>query len=187
MEDFVYIILAVVWLVISILGNKKRKAQQAQNTPPAKEQEVQHEPVPEPQPQEPSDFEVLLDDFFGDEPKKTPKRVPTEKEENVFSSDKYPHEERKYQNYPTKEAIPDDELEKYEGADAIDDDYEFSAEGELETIENLIKSYDEKERQLEEEKIVVVDVEDEDSQLYEWEFNGRDAIVYSEIINRRYS
>jgi hypothetical protein len=197
MEDYVYIILAVVWLLISILGNKKRKAQQQQQQQPKQEQksfdEQRPQPVSKPQPIEPSEFEVLLDDFFGDgtkskkpEPKPEPE---AEKEEKHVFSDEYTFQGRKGEEYNVKEEIPSSELEKYEGKLAIDDDYEFSAEASLESIEDYIKSYDDQDRIAEERdsQLVVVDLDEEYGISSDLEFDGRKAIIYSEIINRRYT
>jgi hypothetical protein len=195
MEDFVYIILAVVWLLISILGNKKRKAQQQQQQQAKQDQksgdEQRPQPVSKPQPIEPSEFEVLLDDFFGDgtkSKKSMQEDIPVEDEKHVFS-DEYTFQGRRAEEYNVKEKIPSSELEKFEGKQAIDDDYEFSAEGSLETIEDYIKSYDDQDRIAEEKdsQLVVVDLDEEYGINPDLEFDGRKAIIYSEIINRRYT
>lgn len=194
MEDLLYIFLAIVWLVISILGSRKKKQQQAnQSRPEPKSIEQEEEEVPTmqaPPPvskQEEVDFEELLDDFFGGGSKKkekpaddAPQQAPTPvyTEERTYYSEK-PEYKRK------EEALskPED-IKKFEGA--ITDEYEFSAEGKVETIEDLIQSYDKKYKKTEEEdlKIRVVDLEEEEKA--DLEFDGKKAIIYSEIINRKY-
>jgi hypothetical protein len=198
MEDFIYIILAVVWLAISILGNKKRKAQQAQQQQqqPKTEstsQDSRQEPYVEKQPSQPSEFEVLLDDFFGEgQPTKKPEPIELkeekEKEKHVFS-DEYTFQGRKPEGYSVKEEMSASEIEKFEGSEAIDDDFEFSAEGSLETIEDLIKAYDNQNRLIQEQdsQIDVVDLDMDELEQSDLEFDGRKAIIYSEIINRKYT
>ncbi len=201
MEDFLYIFLAVIWLVISILGSKrKKKAQQEQKQQRQVQQETQtvkREEVPEYQTAQPTsqkqnepkrDFEELLEEFFGGETQtreKQPKRqdapAPAYSQERTFQDNKKP--ERRF-----NEDIISEKVEDFEGADAITDDYEFSSEGNVETIEDLIKSYEDEYKKIDEKdkELVVVDLDDEDSTKEEFEFDGRKAIIYSEIIKRKY-
>jgi type II secretory pathway pseudopilin PulG len=198
MEDFLYIFLAVIWLVISILGSKKKKQaqqqqkQQRQEQQSARNEETREYPTAQPTSQkekEPSkDFEELLEDFFGAEPKpkeKQPKyqeaTSPAYTKERTYQDDRKP--ERRF-----NEDIISEKVEEFEGADAITDDYEFSAEGKVETIEDLIRSYEDEYRKIEEKdkELIVVDLDEENVPEEEIEFDGRKAIIYSEIINRKY-
>lgn len=198
MEDFLYIFLAVIWLVISILGNKKKKQaqqqqkQQRQEQQTARTEETREYPSAQPtsqQEKEPSkDFEELLEDFFGAEPKPKEKQPqpqeaprPAYTQERTYQDDRKP--ERRF-----NEDIISEKVEEFEGADAITDDYEFSAEGKLETIEDLIRSYEDEYKKIEEKdkELSVVDLDEEEAPQEEIEFDGRKAIIYSEIINRKY-
>jgi hypothetical protein len=206
MEDFLYIFLAVIWLVISILGSKKKKQAQQQKKqerqereqrqerqetmPPVREETHEYQPAqPVSEQKEPKrDFEDLLEEFFGGEsqpkekqPKPQEAPTPAYSQERTYQDNRKP--ERRF-----NEDILSEKVEDFEGAEAITDDYEFSAEGKVETIEDLIKTYEDEYRKTEEKdmELVVVDLEEEDSPKEDFEFDGRKAIIYSEIIKRKY-
>jgi hypothetical protein len=187
MEDYIYILLAIVWLVISILGSRKKKQaqQQGQHPPTAEPRPIEADPLPK---QGKNDFEELLDDFFGSET--TTKEKPVEPQATPKPSFTQQYRTRKEEpDHTFNENQPDPELEKFQGADAITDDYEFSAEGKVETLEDLIKSYERSEQKILEEdaKISVVDLDEEIISPKDFEFDARKAIIYSEIINRKYT
>ncbi|MFW5706284.1 MAG: hypothetical protein ACOC12_00055 [Bacteroidota bacterium] len=187
MEDIIYIILAIVWLVISILGGMKKK-----QTKPPQQQTSRPQPRPleaDPAPQkEKSDFEELLEDFFGTE---------TDTQERPAQPQRAPQPSYP-QEFKTKEEEPqstfyeeqsDPEIEKYQGADVVTENYEFAAEGKMETLEDLIRSYEQSERKTLEEdsKIAVEDLDEGFVGRKDFEFDVRKAIIYSEIINRKYT
>jgi hypothetical protein len=192
MEDFVYVILAILWLVISIVGNKRKKAQQQQQQqqqakPTPARQETRQEQDYETTLPKTSEFEVLLDQFFGEDTTK-PMKTETLDAPEIDYSPEYTYQESENEPF-TYDEIPETEPHKFGGMAAIEDNYEFSAEGNVETIEDLIKSYNDQQRQAEEKdaEIVVVDLDEEEVGEKDWEFDGRKAIIYSEIINRRYT
>lgn len=196
MEEFIYIFLAIIWLVISILGSRKKKQAQQQKPKPQEYQErksteTRYETLEEPKPvrkekETGRNLEELLEEFFGEQ-ESSPKPVeqkapaPSYTEERTFKDDAKP--ERRF-----NEDVSEKEIEKFEGTDAITEDYEFSAEGKVETIEDLIKSYDDKYKKTEEEdkKLAVVDLDEEVGVKDDWVFDGKQAIIYSEIIKRKY-
>ena len=196
MEEFIYIFLAIIWLVISILGSRKKKQAQQQKPKPQEYQErksteTRYETLEEPKPvrkekETGRNLEELLEEFFG-ESESVPKPVeqkapaPSYTKERTFKDDAKP--ERRF-----NEDIAEKEIEKFEGTDAITEDYEFSAEGKVETIEDLIKSYDDQYKKTEEEdkKLAVVDLDEEVGVKDDWVFDGKQAIIYSEIIKRKY-
>ncbi len=182
MEDFIYIILGIVWLVISILGGKKKK--QAQQANPSR-------PTPEPyeQPNQPKqgkqEIEDMLEEFFGTGTK-TQKSEPAP--ETLY--------EKEQQSYKPVEApagsletIEDNEYKRYETKYSVGKDYEFSAEGKIETLEDLINKHKmtDQEIQEEEERLSVVDLDLEEAVISGIDFDARKAIIYSEIINRKYA
>lgn len=199
MEEFIYIFLAIIWLVISILGSRKKKQQQQQQQQQKpkpqeyqerKSAEAQYETPAQPQRQKEKEsgknLEDLLEEFFGESepgPKPVEQKAPAPSytRERTFKDDAKP--ERRF-----NEDIEEKQIEKFEGTDAITEDYEFSAEGNVETIEDLIKSYDKKYQKTEEEdkKLFVVDLDEEESLTDDWVFDGKQAIIYSEIIRRKY-
>ena len=201
MEEFLYIFLAIIWLVISILGSKKKKQQQQQQQqqkqqkqetqPSGREESREYQPAPSTgqKEKEPAkDFEELLEDFFGAEtkpkekqpqPQEAPK--PAYAQERTYQDDRKP--ERRF-----NEDIISEKVEEFEGTEAITDDYEFSAEGKVETIEDLIRTYEEEYKKIEEKdkEIEVVDLDAEYVAKEDFEFDGRKAIIYSEIIKKKY-
>ncbi|TVQ15133.1 MAG: hypothetical protein EA361_06405 [Bacteroidetes bacterium] len=194
MEDFIYILLAVVWLAISILGGRKKKKQAEEQR---KSQPNRTEPQPieieTPTQEKESDFEDLLEDFFGSATPKTSEQSQSEPRPQPAPQPAY-SEERRYNDGKNSENTfmsqkKDEEVERYEGTKAIDDDFEFAAEGKVETLEDLINLYQRSEQKILEEdaKIDVVDLDEEVLPVADMEFDARKAIIYSEIINRKYS
>ncbi len=198
MEELLYIFLAIIWLVISILGSKKKKQQQQQQkqqrqeTQPSRSEETrEYQPAPptSQQEKEPSkDFEELLEDFFGAETKpKEKKPQPQEASRPAYTKERTYQDDRKPERRFNEDIISE-KVEEFEGADAITDDYEFSAEGKIETIEDLIRSYEDEYEKTEEKdkELEVVDLDEEYVAKEDFEFDGRKAIIYSEIIKKKY-
>jgi len=181
MEDFIYILLAIVWLVISILGGKKKK--QAQTQKPAPEP-YDAQPAAPAAPNAKGEFEEMLDDFFGTDTS-APKKIPNPETE-------YYEEEYSFEPEPVRvesmESIDPGEYQKYETKYSVGADYEFSTEGKIETLEDLINQYKKSDEQAEEEaaKLNVVDIDMVNSAVTGIDFDPQKAIIYSEIINRKY-
>lgn len=193
MEDVVYIILAIVWLAISILGGKKKKKQRQSSPQPD---------ISEPQPIEAettttgkkSDFEDMLEDFFGSGSEKSKaKPVP----EPVYEEDDYEKGNRSAFDQPKRDKggsiksapwtyMSEDKKKEFEGE--VEEDFEFTAEGKVETLEDLIKSYERTDKKTEEEdaKLAVVDLDGGAPAISGLDFDARKAIIYAEIINRKY-
>lgn len=180
MEDFIYIILGIVWLVISILGGKKKK--QAQQSQPSQPQPYEQPRQPK---QEQSEIEDMLEEFFGTGNK-------TQKSEPAPET-MYEKEQQSYQQVETPaeslETLEDNEYKRYETKYSVGKDYEFSAEGKIETLEDLINQYKMSDQQIqeEEERLSVVDLDLEEAVRNSIDFDARKAIIYSEIINRKYA
>ncbi|MFW6351383.1 MAG: hypothetical protein ACOC2E_03265, partial [Bacteroidota bacterium] len=110
MEDFFYIILAIVWLVISIIGGKKKKQQSA---PKATGQQPAA-PEPQEQTQEPVDLEDMLEEFFqGESKKKKEKQVQGETFQNY--EDQYQGDENMMGTDVKNIAGTSEEIKKFEG------------------------------------------------------------------------
>lgn len=196
MEDFLYIILAIVWLVISIIGGKKKKKQaqeQQQQQPQANRSEPQPIEREAPTSKRKDDFEDLLEDFFGSDSPKTkeqpqPEPVAQRAPQPAYTEERS-YDDGKSSDYRFGGEQKAEEVEKFEGVQAIEDDFEFTAEGKVETLEDLIKKHQEREQKILEEdaKIDVVELDEEVIPVSELEFDARKAIIYSEIINRKYS
>ncbi len=192
MEDFLYIILAIVWLVISILGGKKKKKQAQEQQQPGRSEP---QPIEQESPtgEKENDFEDLLEDFFGSDapkPRKQSDEQPTpQKASRPAYTEERSYDDGKSSDYRFGGEQKAEEVEKFEGAQAIDEDFEFTAEGKVETLEDLIKKHQQIEQKILEEdaKIDVVELDEEVVPVDDFEFDARKAIIYSEIINRKYT
>ncbi len=186
MEDFIYIILGIVWLVISIIGSKKKK--QGQTSRPNTQRSEPQPVSTKEQPQNTgSDFEDMLEDFFGTGSKKRkdqPAPQPSMKQETPHSFSDYTPE------IESLETTASDEMSDYKGTYAVDSDYKFSTQpSKVETMEDIIKSYQMRDQQIknEDDKLNVVDLDVDEAIQTGIDFDARKAIIYSEIINRKYS
>jgi len=186
MEDFIYIILGIVWLVISIIGGKKKK-QQGQKPKPTT---YRSEPQPIETTQQPqntgSDFEDMLEDFFGtgsNKPKDQPAPQPSMTKEKPHSFDDYQPE------IESMETIESDKMSDFKGTYAVESDYKFSSQpSKAESMDDIIRSYQQRDKQIkdEDEKINVVDLDVSEAFASDIDFDARKAIIYAEIINRKY-
>jgi hypothetical protein len=204
MEQFTPIILLILWLIVSFLNNRKKQA-----APPAR-------PVPRPEttsrPQE-TDLEEMLKDIFGKEEVPTQETRPVvaekqkvpeffepvaEMQEDTFSQRSYQERElttieqafeqsgQDYQSFETAEAVlPEAAFEQHTGLEALESDYQFftaaNNPASLEDAQTLL----EKARELPTEEMELI--QDEFEQQPFREFNAQDAVIFSEILNRKYS
>lgn len=182
MEDFIYIILGIVWLVISILGGLKKK--QASPTTQSRPQ-PQEETLPEPGPM--PEIEDMLDDFFGTGKKR--QQPEHAEEEEVYHPQ---HEQYLPQNdevvYESYEEPAEQDYPKYETKYAVSEGYEFSSQVMHGTLDNILEQYrlsDERAKQ-EDSQMAVEDLDTQGTAAPAFEFDARTAIIYSEIINRKY-
>ena len=187
MEEFFYLILIIIWLLVSYFQRQKKAREKAASRPG-----TQQEPAPA-RPQE-VDLEDLLEDFLGGKKKQQPipGPEPQMQEEAVLDSD----EGRNYESWESQAQKDYDRsergsgeygqaaaLEEYKGTSGVDDDFEFSTEGKVETIEDVIRSHaaqDAREQALAEEKY--------EGQAHKEipEFDLRTAVIFSEILNKKY-
>ncbi len=173
MEDFGILIMILIWLVISFLRKKPKDAKSTGKPRPATRQE----------PQEETDLEEMLEEFLGGGKKK-------EKQEEVVEAEEpeRAHETAAERHYREKEEMlqkKEGTKKEYEEFVGVEEDFEFSSEGKVETIEDLIKAHKEKEPVLEVEEVdgdQEVGVRDELP-----DFDLRKAVIYSEIYNRKYT
>lgn len=185
MEDFIYIILGIVWLVISIIGGKKKKPGQAPRPGTSRSEPRPIETTEKPK-NTGADFEDMLEDFFGTgskKPKDQPAPQPSMTQEKPHSFDNYQPE------IESLETIESDKMSEYKGTYAVDSDYKFSAQpSKTESMEDIIRSYQLRDKQIqdEDEKINVVDLDISEALASGIDFDARKAIIYAEIINRKY-
>ncbi len=186
MEDLIYIILAIVWIVVGIVGaNKKKKAQAPQQAKPV---EAQQEPEYQPQPQPARGLEAMIEDIFE-------KNSPIEETEASLetlseSLEEYIEPEEYKFEYP-ETVYPENKYDQFSQGYKMDQDYEFGSQ-DFESIEDMIKMLEKED----ESRPEVVDLDSSDQMsnsdiidsdyLSEFVNNPKKAIIYSEIINRRY-
>jgi len=185
MEDVIYIVLAIAWLVISIIGGRKKKqAQQAKSIP--QKQEV--EPYETPTPTSKSEIEDMLEDFFGTG-KAKPSPSPYNQPEPMVAEEA-PHS---FSDYTTEkeslETIEETQYSQYQGNYSVSENYIFSQVPGADSMEELIRSYELSDRLAQEEnsKLAVLDIHGEHGPLNGFDFDGRKAMIYSEILKRKYT
>ena len=172
MEDFIYIILIIVWLLVSFL-RRKPKTQKPQPKPePATETETP--------PAEEVSMEDMLEEFFGSKKKKEDK-PPVE--EPVFQDRYRESERRQYEPAERIEPAVEAAYSDFTGKSGVSNDFEFSTEGKIQTIDDLIKSHKTKEAMelAKAEEAYGTGLSDDIP-----EFDLRTAVIFSEILNKKY-
>ncbi len=192
MEELIYIVLIVIWLLVSFLKRKPKAGK-----PADKQQPVQGEAAPA------DDKEVtvedMLEEFFGSEAKKEK----PEKVEPVF--DASARDAKKDDGYERLEDIrekdlrdqrdespmwsqeqkkKDPRIEQHEGKGGVSESVEFASDKKQQTIEELIASH----KQEEAMRAAREEGYDEGGAGLEGipEFDLRTAVIYSEILHRKY-
>lgn len=183
MEDFVYIILAIIWIVVGIIGkaNKKKTTQSQPKSQPREATSTEQETSSQPK----TEVETIFEDLFGEsktQPAETAETIQESKSEPAYKSMedyKFEHEKEKENNI----------YEQHPEGQEIDENFEFSSQ-KVETIEEMIKRIENS------NNIEVVDDEEDstrkesgvftDQYLNEFISDPKKAIIYSEIINKRY-
>ena len=177
MEDYVYIILVILWLVASLMKRKSKNQEAAKPKPPAK-----------PQPASPSrefDLEEVLQEMFGGKSSTKPDAVPQpisrkEPDEPVFENGE-PEYERMAEELSTYQ---EPEYHSFGGQETIPEEYRFSTEVRDQTLEELIRSNQAEDARLQAAEEMRNALEDD---ALASGFNAREAVLFSEIINRKYS
>lgn len=219
MEDFIPILLAILWLVIGFFNqDKKRKKAQQQKQQQPLEPSPSMAPAPEPE-TEPIDLEVLMEEFFGKKEKPVPAEPPVQESPyREYSSEKQyketqerrdaqaerfePARETSYSEYssqhqyensfdrdePVYDILGQDTPSVYEQyAGVLGSEDQGTMLSGVSSIDEIIKSYEQQDMKLEEEQesLSVESIEERAAQDSGFQFDGRQAIIYSEIINKR--
>ncbi len=185
MEDFVYIILIVVWVLVSFLKRKPKKRAPAGESKPARQKDTSGKP-------EEVSMEEMLEEFFGGGKKKKEQQKPAEvqydKREERRTREDLREQERwdargkeDYSRYDRQSEEP--AYQDHSGTDSVADDHEFASEGKVQTIDDLIESHKREEAiRLASEQMLG----DEHAHEGIPEFDLRKAVIFSEILNRKY-
>lgn len=177
MEDLIYIVLIIVWLLVSFLRRKPK----TQKTPQKQtESAAGSEPLLA---EEEVNMEDMLEEFFGTKKKKKEEPV---KPDPIFESAEKRHQadynDGRQHTVRRKEEPMKPAYEQYSGKTVVSDDFEFASDGKVQTIDELIKAHKAKEAAelaLAEEKYGTVDSDIP-------EFDLRTAVIFSEILNKKY-
>ncbi len=191
MEELIYIVLIVIWLLVSFLKRKPKSGKPAE-----KQQPSQGEAAPA---EKEVTVEDMLEEFFGTDAKKEkpekPEPVFDASERDALRDDGYERLEdiREKDLRDQRDETPmwgqeqqkkDSRFEQYESRDAVSARTEAPPEKKQQTIEELIASHKKEEamRAAREEGY------DEAGTGLEGfpEFDLRTAVVFSEILNRKY-
>ncbi len=175
MEDFVYIILVIAWLAISLLRRKPKN-----ETPGRTHQAPRPETTSMPK-------EVAIEDMFKElfgqknenQPQPEIMREPTALESS------FEEQNQEYSSFDddfTRQ--PEPVFNEYASLERIDETYQFSTEVRDQTIDELLRANAaEDARKQAEDELLEVNADGLDMP----EFDPRSAVIFSEIINRKYS
>ncbi len=191
MEELIYIVLIVIWLLVSFLKRKPKSGKPAE-----KRQPTQGEAAPA---EKEVTVEDMLEEFFGSDTKKEkpekPEPVFDASERDVQRDDGYERLEdiREKDLRDQRDETPmwgqdqkkkDPRFEQYEGRGAVSEPAAAPPEKKQQTIEELIASHKKEEamRAAREEGY------DEGTAGLQGipEFDLRTAVIFSEILNRKY-
>ncbi len=165
MEDVIFVLLAFAWLIYSLYKGKSKKKTREKSVPQTETQSGSE--------RKEKDFETIFREIVGEKEDVVTQNTTKETVNNPSTMQNQQMEAQKSAGF-----------EKHTGMTSVGEDFQFSAEGEIETIEDQIeKQEQEKEK---EETIEVIDLWDDEVKTESFHFNPRDAIIYSEIIKRKY-
>jgi len=193
MEDFVYIILIVIWLLVSFLKRKPKADKQA-DVPSAGQGETDSGESRE------VTVDDMLEEYFGSGEKKEK----PEKQEPVFNASDRRRDDRheRIEDRREKELLDQrdetpmwgkegrkvskrkPEAEKYADKGHTSEDQKKASEAELKTIDELIASHKKQEAM----RLAREEADDSATAGLEGlpEFDLRQAVIFSEILNRKY-
>ncbi|MFO7998823.1 MAG: OadG family protein [Bacteroidales bacterium] len=199
MEEFFYLVLIIIWLVVSYFQRQKKAREKAAKPQPYLEKDPSAAPSKE------VDMEELLEEFFGGGKKKSSQGEQQEAsdfqevEERESGRGEPSRRERQpaYESWESqaqrnyndaKEDRHEEPLsegyEEFKGAGGVGSDFEFSTEGKVETIEDLIRTHmeqDAREQAMAEEKY------ESEKGRERAEFDLQTAVIFSEILNKKYT
>ncbi len=179
MEDVIFIIVAFIWLMYSLYQNQskkksKEKSQPSQQSPPT--EEAQEEGT--------KDFETVFREIFGEEGAKGKQTKDAEVVQEQQSTEATNVEKERAQPWQYHEQ-EDSKYQEHTGMLNVGDDYEFSAEGKIERIEDQVEK--QKEEDKEDKSLEVIDLwDDENYDKEHFSLDPKQAIIYHEIIKRKY-
>ncbi|MFW5793470.1 MAG: hypothetical protein ACOCWC_04230 [Bacteroidota bacterium] len=183
MEDYIYIILGIVWVLVGFLGKKKKKT-----TAPVQRKETSA-PEQTPQSQPKAEIETIFEDLFGESKPKSPEpEVQQVQEAKEMHSEYKGMEDYKFEHEMQEEST--NQFEQIPEGTAVSKDYEFSSQ-KIETIEEMIKRI----KTSDDIQVAELDAENEMNDNADYIDNAfikeiisdpQKAIIYSEIINKRY-
>ncbi len=189
MEEFIYILLIVIWLLVSFLKRRPKKQQ-----PAGKPQQPAKESAPTGT--EEASMEKMLEGFFGGDKKE--KEAPKPEQEPVYRTsertvrrEKYERDDRWERGRSDKrdyletavEEEADQSFDELKGRSGVSEDYEFGAEGNTQSIYDLIEAHKKEEalRLAREEELTGAEAGEGIEA-----FDLRTAVIFSEILYRKY-
>ncbi len=194
MEEFVYIILIVIWLLVSFLKRKPKADKQA-DVPPTGQGETDTGESRE------VTVDDMLEEYFGSGEKKEK----PEKQEPVFNASERQRDDsyERLEDRREKELLDQrdetpmwgkedrrasrriPEAEKYVDKGQSSADQKKASEAEMKTIDELIASHKKQEAM----RLAREEADDGDTGGLEGlpEFDLRQAVIFSEILNRKYN
>lgn len=177
MEDFVYIILVIAWLAFSFM---KRK--------PKGQSPSQPRPASRPQPASPPrgfDLEEALRDMLGGKPSPVPEPASTPVPEKESDEVVFEKSEPEYKSMSEElSSYQEPEYQSFGPSSAVSEEYRFSTEVRNQTLDDLIRASNAEDARLQAAEEMRAGLAEGSVAA---EFNIRQAVVFSEILNRKYS
>ncbi|MEE4176848.1 MAG: hypothetical protein V2I46_04995 [Bacteroides sp.] len=177
MEDFVYIILVIAWLVVSIMKRKSKNQAPAKPTPASRPQQAS--------PPREFDLEEALKEMFGGKPASKPEPAPEPVAQRAPAETVFENQEPEYESMAEELSTYQEPVyQTIKAPGSVPEEYQFSTEVRDQTIEDLIRANAAEEARLQAAEEML---EAEALRAADIDFDARKAVIFSEIINRKYS
>ncbi len=191
MEELIYIVLIVIWLLVSFLKRKPRSGKSADSQQPAQGEAA-------PAGDKEANVEDMLEEFFGaDTKKEKPEPVFDASERDVKKDDGYERledirekdlrdqrDETPMWGHEEKKIKKDPRIKQHEGKGGASESVELPSGEKQQTIEELIASH----KQEEARRAAMEEGSDTAGTGLAGipDFDLRTAVIFSEILNRKY-
>jgi len=171
MEDVIIVLLAFAWLMYSLYKGRTQKKTQQQQTTQTQEQATEAQPKNK---RKERDFDTIFREMLGEEDVTTKSQPETKTVAETHDDEEMPDEQSQAQQAAEKD--------RYKGITGVDEDYQFTSEGEIETIADQV----EKQKKEKDKVLEVEELWDEYGKREPLDVDWYSAIIYSEILKTKF-
>ena len=172
MEDVIIVLLAFAWLMYSLYKGRSQQKKTQQNQPAqSQEQATDTQPKSE---RKGRDFDTIFREMLGEEEVTTKSQPETQTVSETHDEAEISREQTQSEQAAQKD--------RYKGITGVDEDYQFSSEGEIETIADQV----EKQKHEKDKVLEVVELWDDDEKQEPLDVDWYRAIIYSEILKTKF-